>query len=189
MKNYLPAIAAFVCLSLGAHSAQASLTYVFHQTSGSPASLNVAIQYTIADESGAALSYSGSSQVLTGSFDNLLDFSFSGGGVNVDLNSLHSVMSFCTRFPPSVLCEVVRFQFVFGLGEASLFYLTSDQDFGFNSHFWPNRIGHDNARFLCFQQCTFDGEFVLVPEPATLTLLSVGLLSLFYFRRKRAAPR
>lgn len=165
--------------------AQATLSYVFHQTSGTPDALQVLGSFTIVDESIVQASYRGTTKTLTGSLNGLLDFRFSGGGVDVSLGRLEQDMAFCANVPFHFFCEVVRFDLFIGPHAASVSYLDTGDHLQFNGA--SGVINRDVG--LCGQTdvCRFEGEFVAVSEPTTLALFGVALLGLMRLRSKRAS--
>lgn len=164
--------------------AQATLSYVFHQTSGTPDALQVVGSFTILDESIVQASYRGTTKTLTGSLNGLLDFRFSGGGVDVSLGRLEQDMAFCANVPFHLFCEVVRFDLSIGPDAASVLYLDTGDYFEFRGT--SGIISRDVG--LCQSPlCRFEGEFVAVPEPTTLALFGVALLGLMRLRSKRAS--
>lgn len=186
------------------NSVYAGLTYQFHQTSSSSATLDLHISFTIDNAGGVQASYFADAFPFgpgpdgrAGSLDNLLAFDSNIPGMTVDT---FRHLAGCPFDPhDDDPCSKRAFKLDITTSKVSLYYASTNEDIFFGAGDFNSEAGYasytadllDTERHCdlpdtSLKYCFFEGEFVRVhvPEPGTLALLGTVMMGFAALRRR-----
>lgn len=184
-QGWAAAMMAFAVSATMAGAAAASpTTYSYQRTGSAPDGLPVSITMTFDHPSGPV-----GGSALSGGFAGLLDFVFKIGAVVADLDDLKEVQDRCAAGSPG--CSLYQLSYSLMPEEGNIRFSNGQFDFafgygggwlegGFNTDFPGPEACRTSGR------CSYEGLWLVVPEPVSAGVLAAGALGLIALRRRRA---